>query len=351
MINMTRRGMLRAGAASTMALAATLSSSARAAQPAMQRPVQKPGQRRVLAESAFARIVEVGDGLFAVLSTPLNGEGRITHPQTLCNGGLIVGDEHIVSIDGYYQPAGAAWVNEQVKKLFGRPVSDVICTHMHLDHTGGLAGFQDGEIGPEIYMTAATWALIVEQYSAGRPVEGTPFLAPPAKLVGPTRVIEDESQPITMDLGGRSITVLPLAGHTPSDLAILVDDAPVTYGGDLAWWGLFPNYVNAVPSKLGPSVKRLMSGGARLMVTGHGELISTDQMAPYVELIESVETAAAEAREQGLSAADAGAGYRLPAAVADWGFFNLRYPERAIAAWFREWDAEIVAKVKPALNL
>ena len=29
---------------------------------------------------------------------------------------------------------------------------------------------------------------------------------------------------------------------------------------------------------------------------------------------------------------------RLPAATADWQFFNPRYPETAIAAWFREWD-------------
>ena len=110
----------------------------------------------------------------------------------------------------------------------------------------------------------------MEHYSGASPLEGSPFLAPPAKLVGPTRVIEDESRPIAFDLGGRGLTIQPLAGHTPSDLAILVDDEPVTYGGDLAWWGFFPNYINAVPSALGPSVERLMAGGNRLMVTGHG---------------------------------------------------------------------------------
>ena len=63
-------------------------------------------------------------------------------------------------------------------------------------------------------------------------------------------------------------------------------------------------------------------------------------MGPYVELISSVEKAAREAREQGQSAAEAAARYRLPAATADWAFFNPQYPARAIAAWFREWGGE-----------
>lgn len=326
----TRRSVLKAGALSALSLSFA---------PALARAA---GTRRaapkLVAESPFAGIMEIGNGLFAVISTPLDASGRFAHPQSLCNGGLIVGDDRILSVDAYYTPAGAAWVNAQAKRLFGRPVSDVLCTHLHLDHTGGLAGFQEGADGPEIYMTARTWDLIVAQYGRGRPVEGTPFTAPLARLVGPIRMIEDETAPVVIDLGGRSVTVHPLAGHTPSDLAIEVDDAPVTYGGDLAWWGLFPNYMDAVPSQLGPSVAKLMSTGSRLMVPGHGSLVSTEDMAPYVELIDSVEAAAVAARDRDLSAAEAARAYRLPAATSDWQFFDPRYPETAIAAWFREWD-------------
>lgn len=329
MLEMTRRRLLEAGVKSTIALSAA-PLAARAASASAAAP-------RSVAESPFASIMEVGDGLFAVISAPLDAEGRFAHAQTLCNGGLIVGDDRILAVDAYYTPEGAAWVGEQARRLFGRPVTDVVCTHLHLDHTGGLAGFQNGSEGPEIYMTAATWSLMVEKYSRGRPVEGTPFTAPPARLVGPTRVIEDETSPVPLDLGGRSVTLLPLAGHTPSDLAILVDDVPVTYGGDLAWWGLFPNYMDAVPSRLGPSVAKLLAGGSRLMVTGHGGLVSTDDMAPYVELIDSVESAAIAARDRRLTPAEAARSYRLPASVADWRFFDPRYPETAIAAWFREW--------------
>ena len=329
MTRISRRTFLKTGAAIAAAPAAF---------PLMVHgAAQQTPKVKTITEAPFARLAEIGDGLFAVVSTPLDEKGRFAHPQTLCNGGLIVGDDKIVSIDAFYRPAGAAWLNAECKRLFDRPVSHVICTHLHLDHTGGLAGFQDGADGPEIIMTAATWGLMVEQYSRGRVVEGSPFLLPPAKLVGPTAVIADESRAIPMDLGGRSITIQPLAGHTPSDLAVLVDDEAVTYGGDLAWWGLFPNYVDAVPSALGPSVAALLSGGSRLMVPGHGGLVNTADMSPYQALIESIASAARNARETGQSPAQAGAAYLMPEATKGWAFFNPRYPEIAIAAWFREW--------------
>ena len=339
MTNLTRRGVLKAGFGAGLAATAAplMVHGAATAQPT----------QKLIAEAPFARLEEIGDGLYAVVSTPLDKDGRIAHVQTLCNGGLIVGDDAILAIDAFYQPAGAAWLNTEAKRLFGRPVSHVLCTHLHLDHTGGLAGFQDGADGPEIIMTATTWRLMVDKYSLGRVIEGSPFLRPPAKLVGPTQVISDETAAIPMDLGGRSVTIQPLAGHTPSDLAVLVDDAPVTYGGDLAWWGLFPNYVDAVPSALGPSVAALMAGSERLMVTGHGGLVSTADMGPYAVLIDSVAVAAEQARDKGQTPQEAGASYAMPKETEGWAFFNPRYPEIAITAWFREWErAEKAMKAK-----
>ena len=148
----------------------------------------------------------------AVISTPLDAQGH-AHPQSLCNGGLI-GDDRVLSIDAYYSPEGAAWVNA-MKRLFGKPVTDVICAH--LDHTGGLSGFREGARGPEIYMTAKTWGLMTGQYSAGRPVEGTPFLAPPARLVGPTRIIADDSPPLLWTWADAALPCC-LSRVTPSDL-------------------------------------------------------------------------------------------------------------------------------------
>lgn len=295
-----------------------------------------PTPQRVVDEQPFAQLVEVGDGLFAAISTPLDVSGRFSHSETVCNGGLIVGDDRIVAVDAFYRPIGAEWLNSLSKKLLGRPVSDVICTHVHLDHTGGLAGFQDGATGPEIYMTAKTWDLMVEKYSAGRPIEGSSMQAVGARLVGPSRLIPEDG-PTRLDLGGRSIIIEPLAGHTPSDLAVSVEGEPVVYGGDLVWWGLFPNYVDAVPSKLAPAVKHLLTSPNRLVITGHGGLVMAGEAAPYLQLIESIDTHAHAARADGLTPAEAADRFTMPASTRDWAFFNPRYPETAFMSWYREW--------------
>lgn len=330
MTSFTRRNLLKgsAGLAAAMLAPAPLMVHGAA--------VTQP-KETVVDEQAFARLVEVGDGLYAVVSTPLDVSGRFVNRETVCNGGLIVGDEKIVAVDAFFQPIGAQWLNGMSKKLFGRPVSDVICTHLHLDHTGGLAGFLEGAAGPDIYMTAQTWALMTQKYSTGRPMENTTMQAVPARLVGPSRLIADDGSSTTLDLGGRTIIIDALAGHTPSDLTVAVEGEPVIYGGDLMWWGLFPNYVDAVPSKLVPSVKHILKDQSRLVVTGHGELVMAADAGPYVTLLETIDAAAKRAKEDGLTASKAAETYQMPSATSDWGFFNPRYPEIAIASWFREW--------------
>ena len=44
------------------------------------------GARRVVAQTPFARVEELGDGMFAIVSTPLNGDYT-----TVCNGGIVGG--------------------------------------------------------------------------------------------------------------------------------------------------------------------------------------------------------------------------------------------------------------------
>ncbi len=297
--------------------------------------------RRLIAQTASARMVEVGDGLFAVISTPLDQNQRIRHVDTLCNGGVIVTDDAVIAYDAYYTPKGAAWVNESIKAHTGRYVTHVIASHLHLDHTGGIAGFQRGAEGPEIIMTRLTWDLVLENYGKLRPVKDSPYGRFSGRLMAPTQIITNEDAALPFAIGGRKMTLQPMAGHTPSDLVLVMDDAPVTFAGDLAWWGLFPNYVHAVPAALGPSVAALLADSDRLIVTGHGDIKMARDMAPYQQLVESIGVQARAAFENGLSPSDGGKRFQLPDAVSGWASFNPRYPEVAYAAWYR--DLKLVA--------
>ncbi len=293
---------------------------------------------KIIDEQSFARLEEIGDGVWAVLSTPVNASGGF-ETTTLSNAGLIMGDDKVVVYDAFFRPEGASWLAEHAKTLTGRYPTHVIVSHLHADHCGGLAGFQRGSEGPEIIMTEVTRDLIFSTYGTGKPRENEIFGRPPIRLVGPTQIIHNENEPIELDLGGRSITIDPLAGHTPSDLAVHISDADIIFASDLVWEGYFPNYVNAVPSKLVPSVRHLFKDSNKLMVSGHGGTAKAGDLGMYVELLEAIDKGAQEAHDAGLTAEEGGAKFVVPEATKNWIRFNPQYPIVAYNAWYRELNA------------
>ena len=58
-----------------------------------------------------------------------------------------------------------------------------------------------------------------------------------------------------LDVGGRKVHLHPRAGHTASDLTIELQDPSVVFCGDLVWNAMFPNYVDATPSRLTQAVR------------------------------------------------------------------------------------------------
>jgi len=297
----------------------------------------------IVDDQPFANLQKVGENIWAVVSKPLNADGSF-NPQTVCNGGLVAGDDRVVAVDAFLQPAGAAWLSGQAEQLLGRPITDVIVTHFHADHSGGLAGFQRGAEGPEIIATETTRKLIYERYAGpARAIEDTPFSAPTVRPVLPTRILTDESQTAQIDLGGgRTLTLDPKKGHTPSDLAVHVDDAPVIFAGDLVWAGIFHNYVDAIPSYLTASVRDLLKDPAKTIITGHGYIAKAGDLGDYVSLLELVEDKARASYEAGKTPEEGAKDFTVPASLGEWVLFNPGYYQTAFEAWRRELAGEAV---------
>lgn len=335
-LGFSRRSLLTGAAATGAALGAPGWTSTAAAR-------SFPTFGKVVEEQPFARIEEVGPDIWGVVSTPLNPDGSFNPAAvaTLCNGGIIAGSDKVVAIDGSFRPEGAAWLAAHALRLTGRPVTDVIVTHFHADHTGGLAGYQNGANGPEIIATATTNQLIYERYAGAKQTpEGAQFARPAIRPALPTRIITNETSIITMDLGGRTIRLHPLKGHTPSDLAIVVDDVPVIFAGDLVWAGLFHNYVDAIPSHLTRSVEHLLADPKRTIVTGHGAIANAGGLSNYPDLLRLVEEKARASFDAGKTPAEGAKGFVVPASLGTWQLFNPRYYETAFEAWRRELAGE-----------
>ncbi|MGH7670768.1 MAG: MBL fold metallo-hydrolase, partial [Gemmatimonadaceae bacterium] len=210
----------------------------------------------VVATAPFARLERVGHDIWALVSTPLGGDYT-----TVSNGGIVAGRNAVLAIEGFQTPKGAAWLAEHARTLTGRWPTHVLVTHYHSDHANGVAGYVTADQHPVVRATQITRD---EVLARNKPADADRTAAlGDAVLMSPTDVA-------TLDLGGRSIRIVPQLGHTDSDVALELDDADLVFCGDLFWNAMFPNYVDAIPSKLSTSVRVLRARNAATYVPGHG---------------------------------------------------------------------------------
>lgn len=302
---------------------------------------------RIRQETPWGRLEEVADGIWALVSTPLEDA------TTLCNGGIVAGRDGVLLVEAYGSPEGLLWMARQARARTGRWPDRIVVTHYHGDHTAGLA------LVPTLADSAPPTATSAAP-AADPDAAAHPFPRPGVLLSGTTRrltretarqadddallaalarsVLLPETGETSLDLGGRRVRLVSRGGHTPHDVTVEVADPPVLFCGDLVWNRFFPNYVDAIPSRLSASVAALSREPGTVYVPGHGPLATVADLVRYTELLERVQAAAVQARERGWSAAEAAAKLTLPGPLADWFRFSPAYPERAVRAWFREWE-------------
>jgi len=276
----------------------------------------------IVASEPFGNLERVADGVWALISTPLSGDRT-----TISNGGLVVGRNAVLAIEGFNQPQGAQWLAGKARELTGRWPTHVALTHYHADHANGVAGYLAGSDHPELRATKRTRDLVVERNQP----------ADPARVAALDQaVFIGADQPSTLDLGGRVVRVVPRRGHTESDVSIELDDPSIVFCGDLFWNAMFPNYVDAIPTQLSESVRALRRTRDTTYVPGHGALGKGTDYDRYIAMIDEVERGARAAYNKGLSPADGAAAFTLPPSLGEWTLFSKVFYERAFTAWYRQ---------------
>lgn len=284
-------------------------------------------RRPIVAREPWGRLERLSDGVWALVSTPLNDDPQAS--LTVANGGIVAGRSGVALIEGLVSPEGARWLAGQARRLTGRPPDHVILTHYHGDHANGLPGLR--EDGDAILHASQTTLDALREGAAesGRAAPTTGFAAERLALApegGLTRI----------DLGGRRLEIHSALGHTDSDLWIVLEDPRITWCGDLVWNGMVPNYVDAIPSHLSASVRALAREPSDAWVPGHGDVADAGDMDRYLAFLIAIEDAARRALAAGTPVEAAAAEFRPPAALGEWVAFSPAYYEVAFRAWERE---------------
>jgi glyoxylase-like metal-dependent hydrolase (beta-lactamase superfamily II) len=191
------------------------------------------------------------------------------------NTGIIVGTTGVIVVDTKTTVDSSKEVQAEIAKITPKPVDTAILTHSDNDHVNGLAGFSPG-------LTIIAQETCKKEMKASA---GTPKAAPQDRL--PTKTIgKDES----MAIDGVRVRLLHWApAHTSGDLIVYFPDQKVVFGGDLL---VTTHEIRIKVDKHGSvagwieNVKGMLALDADTYATGHGDLMTKDNVKKKLDLIQ-----------------------------------------------------------------
>lgn len=237
------------------------------------------------------------------------GSWREVGPQTyvlatgpyLLNVGLIVGLERAVVVDTGAGPRHGAAILDAVREMTELPLA-VVNTHSHFDHFFGNAVFAAAGAS-EFWAHASCAADIAATGDEQRSfvTDGEPEMASGTGnntvLVVPEHTVDD--QPVTLDLGGRSVELFHLGrGHTDNDL--LVGAETVVFAGDLIEEGADPAFEDAFPAEWVQTLERLIRLRHQydIFVPGHGKPVGPEHVRVQASTMSRAIRIATQARRE-----------------------------------------------------
>ncbi|MGC5287465.1 MBL fold metallo-hydrolase [Micromonospora sp. DT231] len=207
------------------------------------------------------------------------------------------GDDRDLVIDA---GLGVVALREAIPAMFARDPM-VLLTHAHLDHVGGAAEFADRAAHPaEADLLAAGvpaslyGAELFDKLgidAAGAPVPELmidalpdPDYDPAAYRIAPMtlhRLLDDGDH---VDLGGRTLTVLHLPGHTPGSIALLEERTGTLYSGDIVYEGaLIDDLPNSDVADYRRSMEFLADLDVSIVHPGHGRSFDRTRLRQLAE--------------------------------------------------------------------
>jgi glyoxylase-like metal-dependent hydrolase (beta-lactamase superfamily II) len=203
--------------------------------------------------------------------------------------GVVLGGRDVLVVDTRSTPAQAREVAADLRELTRDPVSIIVDTHWHFDHTFGNSVFRPAEAWGHVRAAArlrADGRATIEEVAAELPEIASDIRE--TIIDPPERTFEDRA---TVQVGDR-VVELSYHGraHTDGDIVLVVPDANVLFAGDLLEEGSPPSFGDSFPLEWPATVERLLPLATGAVVPGHGEVrdpsFVEDQLAAFDRLVE-----------------------------------------------------------------
>ena len=206
--------------------------------------------------------------------------------QIGANVTVYAGSEETIVVDTQLKPMASS-TRSKVEALSKAPITKVIVTHWHPDHSGGISSFSiDTEVIAHINVSKRL-SMPQEGFGLTKPGSHHEFAARSTDGL-PNKTVESRLQ---FPVGATTVDVVhyPYA-HTDGDLAVFFHDSEIVVLGDLIWPKSFPfvdvhngGSVEGLESALQAIIQQ--SKPSYRFVPGHGATLTFDDVVEYLELV------------------------------------------------------------------
>jgi glyoxylase-like metal-dependent hydrolase (beta-lactamase superfamily II) len=180
--------------------------------------------------------------------------------------GAVIGPNWAVVIDTLAMPDESNEIREFIENELEVPVRYVINTHHHADHCWGSCFFPGASV---IAHTLCREKLVTDGQEHLRQARLQSPAFRQVKLVLPHITFQDSQ--ISLRVGKKTLTLMPLPGPCPDNIGVLVEEDRVLFAGD-AFMPL-PYVVGGDVDDTIASLKKISKMGLENVIQGHGDIV------------------------------------------------------------------------------
>ncbi len=195
----------------------------------------------------------------------------------MVNSILIIGEKGAIVVDTGFTDEIGAMLAKHYASLTDKPITHVINTHHHGDHSLGNAAFPQAKIlsSEQCRKLAlehgAEWLAIIEGITARK--------YPNTRVItAETTYPQSSRTELTLD-GVRMVFWVPQAAHTEGDMMIWLPDDQVLLAGDVMVHQVTPSFRDAKVKQWIETLREVQDLPIQTIVPGHGPLMNKQDAA------------------------------------------------------------------------
>jgi cyclase len=215
-------------------------------------------------------VQKLNDQVYALLG-PIGFPGKDNRGY-MVNSTVIIGDHGVILVDTGFTDEIGRHLKSAIARITDKPVTHIINTHHHGDHTLGNSEFPDAKIISSkkcrdlLKKTAYEWIGLVENMT------GEKF--PNTRPVPASRVYPENSRTDIALQGVKLRLWVPHGSHTPGDMMVYLPKYKILISGDILVKKMMPSFRDAYVKTWIDTLEQIQALDIDSIIPGHGPLMT-----------------------------------------------------------------------------